>query len=462
MRLRPRSVRLRLTLWHAASLAAIILLFSLGIYLFVRKNLVDGIDRHVSRDLTLISRTVASEFDEVTELIKHQSVPLFHIHEGDHVIAETDAWKQAGLSAALNGGRRADTWSWTAPDGNSYRLKEVSWEAAGHSFVITVAHDMRVFHENMHNLAMTLLFGIPAALVLAAIAGYLLAGRMLSPITSMAATAREITADRLSERLPVGDANDEFGQLAAIFNQTFMRLEDSFQRLRRFTDDASHELRTPLTALRSVGEVGLQENNSLPVCREAIGSMLEEADRLTKLVDSLLTLSRADSGAHSLNRAATDLGAFAADVTDCLHVLAEEKGQELTLEASEPVYAEVDSTTLRQALINLLDNAIKYTPCNGTIRVVVGKTPEGEALLEVIDNGPGIPREHHDKIFDRFYRVDKGRSREVGGTGLGLSIARWAVEINNGRLEFESEEGRGSTFCILLPILNRADPGNHC
>jgi len=180
--------------------------------------------------------------------------------------------------------------------------------------------------------------------------------------------------------------------------------------------------------------------------------MLEETDRLTRLVGSLLILSRKDSGSCSLKHELTDLSALATDVTDCLHVLAEEKDQKLRLEAMGPVYADVDPETMRQALINLLDNAIKYTPSNGEIRVVVGKTPEGEASLEVIDNGPGIAAKHHDKIFDRFYRVDKGRSREVGGTGLGLSIARWAVEANNGRLEFESEEGRGSDFRIVLPI----------
>jgi signal transduction histidine kinase len=150
----------------------------------------------------------------------------------------------------------------------------------------------------------------------------LLAGRMLSPIASMAAKAREITAERLSERLPVENTDDEFGQLATVFNQTFTRLEDSFQRLRRFTDDASHELRTPLTALRSVGEVGLQGNTTLLACREVIGSMREETDRLTKLVDSLLTLSRADSSSYSQNRTTTDLTELAAEVTDCLHVLA--------------------------------------------------------------------------------------------------------------------------------------------
>ena len=200
-----------------------------------------------------------------------------------------------------------------------------------------------------------------------------------------------------------------------VFNETFLRLEDSFARLRRFTADASHELRTPLTAIRSVGEVGMHEGMDAASCREVIGSMLEETDRLTKLVDSLLTLSRADAGTVPFSKEVIDLAALAVEVGECLQVLAEEKEQNLAVAAPAPVFAEVDRSTLRQALINLLDNAIKYTPVRGEVQVTVGTTPGGEAALAVIDNGPGIAAEHREKIFERFYRVDEGRSREVGG-----------------------------------------------
>jgi heavy metal sensor kinase len=273
---------------------------------------------------------------------------------------------------------------------------------------------------------------------------------VLAPIGAMAAKAGEITAEHLSERLPVEDPHDEFGRLATVCNQTFARLEDSFERLRRFTADASHELRTPLTALRSVGEVGLQENNDAAACREVIASMLEETDRLTKLVDSLLTLSRADAGSVPIIREQTDLSALAIDVADCIQVLAEEKEQSLVVDAAEPVFAEIDPTTLRQALLNLVDNAVKYTPQQGHISVVVRKTP-AEAIIEVIDDGCGIPKEHQARIFDRFYRIDKGRSRDMGGSGLGLAITSWAVEVNGGCIELESEEGHGSRFRIVLP-----------
>jgi signal transduction histidine kinase len=270
----------------------------------------------------------------------------------------------------------------------------------------------------------------------------------------MAAKAREINAEHLSERLPVENPEDEFGQLALAFNETFLRLEDSFERMRRFTADASHELRTPLTSIRSVGEVAMQQNADGAACREVIGSMLEEADRLTRLVDNLLVLSRADAGSVPMTREVTDLAVLATEACDCLLVLAEEKGQTLTLSAPHPVSACIDRPTLRQALINLLDNAIKYTPAQGKIRVEVGVGRNGEATIAVTDDGPGIPAEHREKIYERFYRVDKGRFREVGGTGLGLSIALWAVSANNGRIELDCAEGKGCTFRMQLPSLH--------
>jgi heavy metal sensor kinase len=316
---------------------------------------------------------------------------------------------------------------------------------------VAIAEGEGTLRQSLESLALILLIGIPLTLALAIVGGYFLAGRALAPIGAMAAKAAEITAERLSERLPVEDPHDEFGRLAAVFNKTFARLEDSFERLRRFTADASHELRTPLTAIRSVGEVGLQDNSDATACREVIASMLEEADRLTKLVDSLLVLSRADSGELHMHPEQCDLAALAVEVVDWIQVLAEEKEQNLNMDAAEIVLAEIDRTTLRQALINLVDNAVKYTPLRGLIRVAVRSSATGEAIIEVTDDGPGIAQEHQSRIFDRFYRIDKGRSRDLGGTGLGLAITRWAVEINQGRIELESHPGAGCTFRIVLP-----------
>jgi heavy metal sensor kinase len=272
----------------------------------------------------------------------------------------------------------------------------------------------------------------------------------------MAETARKITAESLTQRLPVGNLQDEFGQLASVFNESLARLEGAFAQLRRFTADASHELRTPLTAIRSVGEVALQRSLSTAAYREVIGSMLEEVDRLTRLVESLLTLTRGESGRIQPAPEVVDLSGLAASVVEHLRVLAEEKEQSVTIDAVAEVLAACDPAILRLGLINVVDNAIKYTPHRGAIRVEVRETPSGEAAIEVEDTGLGISAVHQGRIFERFYRVDQGRSREAGGTGLGLATARWAVDVNGGRIELESEEGKGSLFRIVLPRVVRA------
>jgi heavy metal sensor kinase len=309
----------------------------------------------------------------------------------------------------------------------------------------------RIFEEELRPTLIVLGLGIPLGAALAGLGGYLLARRALAPIGRMAARAESISADRLSERLPVENPDDELGQLATVINRTFARLERSFELLRQFTADASHDLRTPLTALRSVGEVGLREPRTADEYREIVGSMLEETDRLTRLIDSLLAMSRADAGHVKLERETLDLGALAREAATYLGVLAEEKGQQLLVEGEAFVPVVADRLVLRQALVNLIDNAIKYSPANAPIRIQVSAR-DAHGVIAVCDEGPGIPVEHRERVFDRFHRVDRARARASGGSGLGLAIARWAVEANGGRIELETEEGHGCQFRIVLPL----------
>jgi heavy metal sensor kinase len=319
-----------------------------------------------------------------------------------------------------------------------------------------VARSEESLRHALQTSLLVLVLGLPVAVGMAGVGGYVLARRALAPVGQMAEQASRMTADRLGERLPVDNPADELGKLAAVFNDTFARLERSFAQMRRFTADASHELRTPLTALRSVGEVGLRAPRDEKAYRDIIGTMLEEVDRLRHLVEGLLTLSRADAGAVQLTPARVDLAVLAHEVAHHLGVLAEEKHQSLVVDATQPVPVWVDRLLFRQALINIVDNAIKYSTEKARIRVVVAAHQQG-ATLDVIDTGPGIAPLHRAHIFDRFYRVDTARARERGGTGLGLSIARWAVEAHGGHIELESEEGRGSTFRIVLPA-SRSQP----
>jgi len=294
------------------------------------------------------------------------------------------------------------------------------------------------------------------------IGGYALARRALAPIDHLATEARRITADRLQQRLSVANHNDEIGRLAAVINETFARLESSFDQLRRFTADASHELRTPLSVIRGIGEVGLGGTRSPADYKEAIGSMLEEVDRLTNLVDTLLRLSHGDAGTVRLSRETVDLVELTREVVSSLSILAEERRQRLQLDVADGLSVTADRLVLREAITNVVDNAIKYGPDASTVSLRL-RAEDGHAILTVHDDGPGIPPEYRERIFDRFFRIDEARSRDRGGTGLGLAIARWAVEVNGGRIAVDNTSEGGSTFRIVVPLSatfkNRHDQG---
>jgi heavy metal sensor kinase len=303
--------------------------------------------------------------------------------------------------------------------------------------------------QQLGEILVVLVLGLPVIVVLAGAGGYALARRALAPIDHLAGEARRITADRLHERLSVPNEHDEIGRLAAVINETFGRLESSFEQLRRFTADASHELRTPLSVIRGIGELGLRETRAPSEYKDAIGSMLEEVDRLTRLVDTLLRLSRGDAGTVRLSRDVLDLGDLARDVVASLGILAEERRQRLQVTTADNVRVSADRLVLRDAITNVVDNAIKYGPPGSTIDLRVDANRD-QATVTVTDEGTGIPAAHRDRIFDRFYRIDEGRSREMGGTGLGLAIAKWAVEAHGGQIALDGTTA-GSVFRITLP-----------
>ncbi len=461
----PRSVRVRLTLWHLTALVAVLVLYAGGVFVFVRHSLLANLDRQLYEDFERSEGAFARNPDGTLSYLiaDHEAPdpadpdtsggPWMVVWALDGRPLYRDALAPAPVAAWASGGAVVLPLlrSVQAPGGIWLRELTGREDVAGGGAIVRVARsEERVRHET-RGLLVVLLLGLPIACTIAGLAAYLVARRALAPIDRMATAAGGITATRLGDRLPVDNPNDELGHLASVFNETFSRLEASFEQLRRFTADASHEMRTPLTALRAVGEVGLREPRSREEYRDIIGSMLEEADRLNRLVESLLTLARGDGAPARLVREPVELGAMAQDVVDHLSVLAEDKQQAVTIDAPQPVVVRADRLMLRQALINLVDNAIKYSPAQGRIRIAVSARRSGVAL-SVQDCGPGIAPEHVDRIFDRFYRVDKSRTRDAGGAGLGLSIARSAVEAHGGRIEVESAQPAGTVFCILLPL----------
>lgn len=323
-------------------------------------------------------------------------------------------------------------------------------QVASRPVIIQVARSEASMRQQVRSVGLILLLGLPLAVVAAGLGGYTVANRALAPVARMTERARTITAERLNARLPVSNADNEMGRLATVINGTLARLEESFAQMRRFTADVSHELRTPLTAIRSVGEVGLRGGRRDEAdYRAIIGSMLEEVDRLAGLVDRLLTLSRAESGDANLTREPIELKELADSVVADLEVLAEEKSQPLVVELEGTPRVLADRLMLRQALINLVDNAIKFSPA-GTPIVIRVRDDVDSAIVDVVDHGPGIPHPAREHIFDRFYRASSS-APSVIGTGLGLSIAKSAVDANGGTLTLLKSDAGGSTFRIAIP-----------
>src|SRR6266403_915695 len=453
-----RSLRLRLTLWYAIT-STIILLALGGMLLFVvHGRLVSQMDRQLRGDFEIVESRVARDSagnlrwlgyghdkDEVEW--ENQAGPWFEILSpaGSILLREGPSSDWKAISSLTHREDAVAPFSAEMQRHLHVRVLENSTRIAGEPVVLRVFRSEAELRRAMAELGAVLAFGLPLAVALSAAGGYLIAHRSLSPMSQIAARARQITAESLGGRLPVPNPHDELGQLATVVNATLARLENSFGELRRFTADASHELRTPLTALRAVGEAALRsEVEDTKSLREALLSMLEEARRLSDLVDSLLLLARADTGGVSPSLHQVDLAGLLSEVRETLVVLAEEKNQRIDI-IGEQLTIHADRELLRLALLNLVHNAIRYSAAGLMINLRV-RQRDASALVEVVDQGPGIAPEHQQKIFERFYRVDKARSRASGGAGLGLAIARWAIERQQGHIELESEPGRGSLF----------------
>lgn len=275
--------------------------------------------------------------------------------------------------------------------------------------------------------------------------------RALRPVEEITNRAEHITSRSLSERLPVPPSGDEFAHLSQALNGMIARLDDSFQHNGRFLADASHELRTPLTILRSELEALVEREQLAPEVRETTGRLLEEVERLANIVENLFALSRLDAGQARSEHARFDLAKLVAVTSEQMCLLAEDKGLKISCETPAVVEVEGDRARLKQVIVNLLDNAIKYTTSGGAIKLTVSARAN-EAVFEVADTGIGIPPEALGRVFDRFFRVDAARSREVGGAGIGLSIVKAICAAHNGRVEVQSQVGHGSRLTVFLPL----------
>lgn len=461
---RPKHVRSRLTLLYVFVLAGILLLYSAGTACLSFWQMRGQLQRHAVEDIETVEGLLY--FHPDGRLAVHDD---YHNHpESKRVqerlleVLEPDGavlFRNDRLHGLPLGGRpfRNEGVGGYSPRSarvaNGERVLLVSRRHVldGHPLLLRLAYSEEPIWDRIRELLAAALLALPIALAAAAFAGYGLARRALSPLTEMARQAEAITAERLHERLPAGEADDELAHLALVFNGMLTRLQAAFEQLRRFTSDASHELRTPLAAIRSIGEVGLQKDASREEYRDIVGSMLEEVNRLTDLTDQLLTIARADAGHLRLQVSRFSALELAREAAGVLEVLADEKSQILVVSGDERAMIEGDRLLLRQTLINILHNAVKFSPQGGEILARVRLNSQVKTLVEIRDSGPGLSPEDRGKIFDRFYRIDKARSRDRGGAGLGLSIAKWVVEANGGTISVESEPGAGCLFKIELP-----------
>lgn len=329
--------------------------------------------------------------------------------------------------------------------------------STGALYVVEVGEPTARIEAMLNQVLLCLAMGLPIVVIVAAGGAYLLVNRALAPVDQIAGKAEQISQHNLSGRLPVARTGDELERLSLSLNRMISRLEDAVQNSKRFLEDASHELRTPLTVLRGELE-NLTQNARLDGdTRETLGSMLEEVERLAKIVEGLFALSRLDAGEAQAERVRFDLAELAATTADQMSLLAEDKGISVSCEAKAGITVQGDRARLKQVVVNLLDNAIKYTSRGGVIRLGVERA-NGHAVLEVADNGIGIPAEALPHVFERFFRVDKARSRDLGGAGLGLSIVKSICTAHGAIVEVESTAGQGTRFRIKLPLMESGAP----
>jgi heavy metal sensor kinase len=321
----------------------------------------------------------------------------------------------------------------------------------GERYLVETGALLDEVQQDLRQWLILLIAGLPVVAAIAIAGGYFLINRALKPVDQIAATAERIGSHNLSQRLPVANTGDELERLSITLNHMIHRLEEAFQHSRRFMADASHELRTPLTVLRGELETFVQEPGLSSEMRERLGSALEELERLVNIVEGLFAISRLDAGDAQAESVKFDLGKLASSTSDQMSLLGEDKNIKITCAAANDVWIEGDRARMKQVVVNLLDNAIKYTPQGAAVGLNV-RTRDGKAVLEVTDNGIGIPTDSLPRVFERFYRVDEARSRELGGAGLGLSIVKSICAAHHGHVEASSAPGQGSVFRVELPL----------
>ncbi len=481
-----RSIRTKLTAWYSLVVSVTLISFGLTAYYSTSNTLSENLDRSLKNEVKWLNEILAKKLPKrrTPPPVVPKDTTLKEMKSEEEEIGPTDeAWNQIYEHTLLNPkkqfiqitdtrGRKLYKSPTLGNDSlfypeipfnrillvNTSEFRNVSLRLAvtqNERMKIYVAYPLEELNEVLDNLFSHFLILAPIAVLLSIALGWFLANKSLKPVDEMTKTARDITAQNLNQTIRHSGVNDELGRLAQTFNDMIARLRSSFDQIKQFSIDASHELRTPLTIMRGEVELSLHSEKTPEEYRRILASNLEEVIRMSAIVENLLTLSKADLGRVELQREIFLLDEVLHDLYEDSEVLAEKKHITVTLQKADKVSVPGDKVRIRQLLLNLIDNAIKYTPENGNVSLELGLS-NGMATVSVHDTGIGIPFEEISKIFDRFYRVDKARSRAMGGSGLGLSIAKWIADAHGGKIEVKSELRHGSTFTVFLPVQSPA------
>ena len=466
-----RSLRFRLVAWYAGLLTAAFVLLSVamhfGLRYYLERNLRETQSRRAGQIMaTLLNRVPQAGEAFVVEEIKARFAPEFNdrfiriTRAGGSVLYASgrpssqsfDPTKLPVLSVAVP---REFARKEELPDRQWLLVVAAPFTATnGARFVVEAGAPDASVRTALRQALLALACGLPVVLLVGVGGGWFLVSRALAPVEEIRRSAEQITLRNLSGRLPVASTGDELERLSIALNHMITRLDEAFQHNRRFMADASHELRTPLTVIRGELEAVVQNPQLAPELRDSIGSVLEEVERLAKIVESLFALSRLDAGEAQAEWVRLDLAKLAATTAEQMCLLAEDKGISIACESSQPVMVQGDSGRLKQVIVNLLDNAIKFTPAGGGV-VIRTSACNGTATLDVADTGMGMPASAIPRVFERFFRADEARSREKGGAGIGLSIVKAIVTAHGGNITVESEPSKGTCFHIQLPRTSR-------
>ncbi|MDX2033574.1 MAG: ATP-binding protein [Blastocatellia bacterium] len=467
------SIRGKLTLWHTGALALALIAFSLGVYALMTRKLHERLDTGLRTSLDGTVRLFVHEKEEGdpddhaagSAMRKYyyprQAIAFFDGRGGllrEQLLGELRATLPAELAALDREG--AQFFTHEAPGiehGVRIAVQRIRTPGQGAVF-LAISQPRDEMAEDLELLAGILGTAVPLALSLAAAGGWFLARKSLAPVSEMSEAARRIGAANLDQQLPVANPRDELGRLATTFNELLGRLHAAFSQQRQFMADASHELRTPLSVMNTAVQVTMESpSREEGEYRDALSLIGEQVRRLARIVDEMFTLARADAGRRELHQTSFYLDELLVEVMRAAVVLAQPKGIAVGIGplSETPFYG--DEALLRQLLLNLVDNAIKYTADGGEVSLAL-RRETSRLRISITDTGAGIPEAEQPHIFERFYRVDKSRVRtgngNGGGSGLGLSIARWIAEAHEGSLVLQQSDHSGSVFELTLPISN--------